>query len=285
MHPDLDHARFLARILNRTTFTSLARGEDPRILFKPYYDIIKSQPLETTKDLYAYAYNSIKKNYKNEYIYKSAIADRIIFGRHSPATSSLSIELPVGSSIVDAAIFNGTSTAFEIKTEFDSPRRLISQTPDYTKAFDKIYIVTHPQHAHRYAEKAEAHIGILSLTSKGNLSEFKPAISNLENVDPRIIFRMLRKEEFLPALEKLSGAKIALPNGIIRAHCEKIFLDLDKITAHEIYINAMRQRTTKPENVDFMKSLPSHLRVLGYSSPLSRPQRTKLLSALETNLN
>ncbi|MBK5300095.1 MULTISPECIES: sce7726 family protein [Gammaproteobacteria] len=285
MQPDIEHARFLARILNRTTFTSLARGDDPRNIFKHYLNVLESHPPETPSKLYAYVYNLISKNYRNEYIYKSAIADRIVFGRHSPSTSALSIELPVGRSIVDAAVFNGTSTAYEIKTEFDSPRRLISQTPDYTKAFDKIYIVTHPQHAKRYAEKAEPHIGVLSLTTKGSLSEVKPATSNINNIDQQIIFRMLRRDEFLPALERLIERKIELPNGIIRTHCEKIFLKLSKESAHNIYINAMRKRTTSPEIVNFMRSLPNHLRVLGYSSSLSRPQRAKLLSALETKLN
>lgn len=285
MQPDIDHARFLARILNRTTFTSLARGEDPRDIFKIYLDKFDHTYISTANDLYALAYNSIQKNYRNEYIYKSAIADRIIFGRHSPSSSALSIELPVGSSIVDTAVFNGTSTAYEIKTEFDSPRRLTSQTPDYTKAFDKIYIVAHPQQASRYAEKADTHIGVLSLTSKGSLSEVKPATSNISNIDQSIIFRMLRRDEYLPALEKITGKKIQLPNGIIRNHCEKIFLDIEKQKAHKIYINAMRQRTTKPEIVDFMRSLPSHLRVLGYATPLSRPQRARLLTALEEKFN
>ena len=96
---------------------------------------------------------------------------------------------------------------------------------------------------------------------------------------------MLRRDEYLPALEKITGKRIQLPNGIIRNHCEKIFLDIEKQTAHKIYINAMRQRTTKPEIVDFMRSLPSHLRVLGYATPLSRPQRARLLTALEEKFN
>ncbi len=285
MQFDIDHARFLARILNRTTFTSLARGEDPRTLFEPYLNLKQTQTLTKVKDLYAYAFNSIRKNYRSEYVYKSAIADRIVFGRHSPHTSALSIELPVGRSIVDAAVFNGTSTAYEIKTEFDSPRRLTSQTPDYSKAFENIYIIAHPQQAERYADRTEAHVGVLSLTKNDSLSVIKQATSNMNNINPQIIFRMLRRDEYLPALEKLAGEKIVLPNGIIRSHCEKLFSALDQKTAHNIYVNAMRKRTTESEIVNFMKSLPSHLRVLGYSSPLSRPQRARLLTALDSDFS
>ncbi|MBA1734104.1 sce7726 family protein, partial [Escherichia coli] len=83
------------------------------------------------RDLFTSLYDFLRLNYRNEYVYKTALVNKIIFGKHSPKTSSSSIELPIKNSIVDVAVFNGTSTAYEIKTEYDSPKRLITQAPDY----------------------------------------------------------------------------------------------------------------------------------------------------------
>jgi hypothetical protein len=61
--------------------------------------------------------DELNRQYRCEYVYKAAIASRIVFGRHSPSTASLAIELNVAGSIVDCAVFNGTSTVYEIKTQ------------------------------------------------------------------------------------------------------------------------------------------------------------------------
>lgn len=286
-HMQIRHedVRNYAKILNGRTFLALARGEHPRSVFSNLDLSVIPRSVRTVNDLFSFAFNSTQKHYRNEYVYKSAVTNRVVFGRHSPKTSALSVELPVGNSIADLAIYNGTSTAYEIKTELDSPRRLSSQTPDYLKAFEYIYIVTHPQLAEKYAKNCHSQIGVVSLSSKDSLRIIKPAVSNLENIDRSIIFRMLRKDEFITALEKLGGYPIKLPNGLIRNHCQQLFCELDLSTAHRVYLNSLRNRTTAPESVQFLNLLPAYLRVLGYATSLSKIQKQRLLASLELLIN
>ncbi|WP_334223240.1 sce7726 family protein [Pseudomonas aeruginosa] len=276
----LELARISSRAFGRPAFAALARGGDPRKIFKALYDAELVSSNQSVSTLFENAFSNLRSNYRNEYIYKCAITNKIVFGKHSPRTASISLELPIGKSIVDAAIFNGTSTAYEIKTEFDSPKRLCTQTPDYLRAFDKVFIVTHPDYASSYLNNSDERVGILTIDRNDRIRVIKEAIENKQNIDTRTIFRALRREEYITALEKTLKIKIEKPNGTISGYCEELFSKLSKQDAHRIFVHSMRKRTTDIETVDFISLLPSHLRVLGYSTPLSRPQRQKILSTL-----
>ena len=276
--------RLLSRVLSRPVFTAIAKGESPQRVFKSIYETGVVSPELPMAELFEVAFDALHADYRNEYVYKTAIANKIVFGRHSPRTASLLIELQVGKSIVDAAMFNGTSTAYEIKTEFDTPRRLLTQTPDYLRAFDKVYIVTHPDYINMHAQAIDERVGILSLDKKDVIRVIKPAVSNKENVDPKTVFRILRREEYVSIIEKITGRKINLPNGVVSSYCETVFAGFDKETIHAEFVSAMRLRTTQRSTVDFIMALPKHLRVLGYSAQLSTPQKKKILEKLDVKL-
>lgn len=223
----------------------------------------------------------LQGQYRCEYVYKAAIADRIVFGRHSPTTAGLQVELPVARSIVDVAIFNGTSSAYEIKTEFDSNRRLVTQTSDYLRAFERVYVVTHPDLALRYLEIADERVGVLSLCRRGRLAEKRKATCDLSRIDPLVLFRMLRREEYTQIVEDVYGEQPSLPNGYISSHYSKLFAALSPSVAHSLFVRAMRSRTTDEYTAQFVTLLPKSLRVLGLSMPFSNSQRQRLLKGLK----
>ena len=282
---ELDRCRIFARVLSRPTFAALAAGQPPERVFSFLRAAGEYRRGQTVASVYETAFDLLSKSYRNEYVYKAAIADRIVFGRHSPRTSSLAVELPVGRSIVDVAVFNGTSTAYEIKTEFDSPKRLVTQTPDYLRAFERVFVVTHPASVARYEAACDPRVGLLALEARGRLRLVREAGSNAEHVEPRVQFRMLRRSEYVLALQALTGEPIDLPNGLVAGHCEKLFTDLPREVAHREFVAALRSRTTSAADADFLTSLPTHLRVLGFSSQLSSPQRSRILSLLDTGLH
>jgi hypothetical protein len=280
MQVDIQTARLCARAFTRPTIAALANGKPPTEVFSFLKNAKGIASKFTVGEFFAEAFKIIEGHYRNEYFFKAAITNRIVFGRHSPRTCSLSVELPVGNSIVDLAIFNGTSTAYEIKTKLDSPRRLITQTPDYLKVFERVFLVTAPELSSYYAGVCDKRVGILALNNKGSLSEIREASSNTKNLDVRSMFRVLRRSEYQPALEKYLESSIDRPNGMIASHCEKLFEPLPKPDAHAIYLAAMRARSTKQSFIDFISILPSHLRVLGYATPLSSVQQSKLMASL-----
>jgi len=287
MIPPLDTLRLLASLFTRPTFAALARTDDCRAVLGPLLKagIVRKQtgfqtPLSA---VFEEASTYLSKYYRNEYIYKNDLASRIIFGRHSPRTAGFQVELPIGRSIIDVAVANGTTTAYEIKTEFDSAKRLKSQTVDYLKVFDRVFVVTHPAHVARFESELDCRVGLILLGATGKMTTYRDAQSNRGNIIPAAVFRCLRQTEYLSAINDLFGAVPQLSNGLIGSHCESLFATIPAGIAHEIFVKSLRARTTDGNTVQFIASLPPSLRALGYATPLSGRQRNDVLSLLKSD--
>jgi hypothetical protein len=279
---DFELLRRIARFFSRPVLEDIARrGCAERVGYELAALGVStgiSQPC--IADLFEAAFTLLSCHYRCEYVYKAAIANRIVFGRHSPSTASLAIELSVAGSIADAVICNGTSTAYEIKTEYDSHRRLSTQTTDYLRAFDKVYVVTHPDLASRYAVLVDERVGILSLNSKNSFSQIRPATTDINRIEPSVVCSMLRQKELINTVVQHFGPQPELPNTLTTQHYIELFCQLEKSQAHQALVSALRQRTTSPDIADFIRSVPISLRSLAFALPLSRPQRQRFLEAL-----
>lgn len=273
MSLSIDFFRLVSKLFTRPVIAELARTGSFKSAFS--YDLGADFALNRVgfprlADLFEYASDLLKANYRSEYVYKNELTNRLIFGRHSPRTAGIQIEMPIGRSIVDVAVANGTSTAYEIKTAYDSTRRLQSQTTDYLCVFDKVYVVTHASMAESIRFELDERVGVLVLTQKGSIQVHKEAKSNRANIRPSDIFNCLRRAEYIAAIEPLVGSVPELPNGIISDYCENIFTRLSPEEAHAAFVQALRNRTTDPATVDFVSKLPNSLRSLGFATPLSR---------------
>jgi hypothetical protein len=282
----IERNRILARMFTRPVMAALARTGRalPALSFLSSTGVAAARGNgSTVGQLFERAFEDVNRQYRNEYVYKTAIANRIVFGRHRPQTAAMQVELSVGRSIVDVAVFNGTSTAYEIKTELDTAKRLESQSADYLRAFDRVYLVTHPQFINRFKDALDERVGILALTRDDSLRVVRAAQSNIDSVDPRMVLRMLRRDEYVSAVERVYGPQPRLANGLIFAHFEKRFGQLSSDQAHQAFVAAMRARTTEPSFAEFVSALPKSLRALGFATPLSRVQRQRVLSAIASN--
>lgn len=278
--------RIFSRMFTRPAFASLAStGDWKRALsFLISHKLIRAASLQPLSSLYESAWSEMKSSYRNEYVYKTEISNRLVFGRHSPRTAALHIELPIGRSIVDVAVFNGTSTAYEVKTEFDSARRLQTQTDDYSKAFDRVYVVAHHEFAEKYASLVTREVGVLALSKGGSLSIIKEASSNVARLDRQTMFMCLRRTEYVPILELAFKISIDLPNGLISKRCRDLFCKLDPPEASQYFVNAMRARKIDLQTRNFVSTLPQSLRVLGYATPLSERQRSTMITVLNSKV-
>ncbi|PFB14129.1 sce7726 family protein [Bacillus cereus] len=76
--------------------------------------------------------------YPNETTVKATFINNVLFKTNNHVSI---FELNVGNSRLDLCKINSTSTAFEIKTELDTPKRLDQQMKDYFKVFEKVYLI------------------------------------------------------------------------------------------------------------------------------------------------
>ncbi|REB04763.1 hypothetical protein DVB69_16900 [Sporosarcina sp. BI001-red] len=76
--------------------------------------------------------------YPNETTIKSTFINNVLFKTNNHVSI---FELNVGKSRLDLCKINSISTAFEIKTELDTPKRLNQQMKDYFQVFDMVYLI------------------------------------------------------------------------------------------------------------------------------------------------
>lgn len=141
--------------------------------------------------------NIILKYYPNEACIKSAFINQMLIKGKSHVTI---FELPVGNSRADLCKINGSSVAYEIKTDLDDLTRLDKQLNDYLQIFEKIFIICSEKKLPAVEKCVGSMFGIYtySITNKG-LFKFKlyrdAVLSEFINAEKQL--GIVRKQELL----------------------------------------------------------------------------------------
>lgn len=207
-------------------------------------------------DLYEKAYQSLSRNYRNEYIYKNIIARKILLGRHSLDSSILLSEFRVGTNKADLVLLNGCSTCYEIKTEYDNLIRLNDQLASYLKLFDKVNVVCSYQMLESVLHLVPIEVGVIVLTDSNTLKTVREPIET-EQLDIEFMMKSLRKNEYQSIAEKLYKLKINVPNTRLYELCEKIIKSHDQKIVKKVFISTLKK--TRKNNAEAINSLPFFL--------------------------
>ncbi|RQS64303.1 glutamyl-tRNA synthetase [Burkholderia sp. Bp8963] len=235
------------------------------------------------RELFDTAFGALVRDYRSEYVYKNIITKKLIFGVHSPNSAALLTEFWVNHSKADSVVLNGTSTVYEIKTEYDNLSRLPQQLADYTKVFDRINVVTHDGAVSSVLAMVPEHVGVIALSRRKSLQKVKPATSNIDRLDHWTMFNCLRKQEFANILTRRFGGIPQTTPDMLRTLAFEQFSRLPKDVLSAEFVHEVRKRTTDMEVAQFASALPESLRTLGLSERLSRVARTRLLATLASS--
>ncbi len=127
--------------------------------------------------LFEVAFSVLKQaGSRDEYVYKSALAHKILLGRHSLRTACMLNEFRAGRCKADIVILNGTSTVYEVKSERDSLSRLERQIDAYRSVFARVCVVAAQHHASAVFAVVPKDVGILCLTERGNITTMRQAM-------------------------------------------------------------------------------------------------------------
>jgi hypothetical protein len=204
-------------------------------------------------------YSFLFKNYRNEYIYKNVIANKILLGKHSLNTSKMLTEFRVGKCKADVVVINGTSTVYEIKSEFDSFNRLEKQLSAYIQVFDHINVITSKQQVEKLLKNIPEMVGILTVTGRNTISTVRESISNKKHIDTSILFDSMRKNEYLQVIETLYGAVPNVPNTQIFKECKRLYIKTAPEAAHDITMAKFKNRIETNAIASFLKNAPESL--------------------------
>ncbi len=238
----------------------------------------------TMHEFFDWIFNFISLEYRNEYVYKNVIANKILRGEHFPDSSYMLTELDAGVCKADVVILNGTSSVYEIKSEYDSLDRIDRQIKEYRKVFDKINIITCESQVEKLEQTIPNEIGLVVLTSSEDFHIIKPAKSNKYNVSPNIIINTLRKDEYLEIINKHYGYIPEVPNTLIYGECQRLFGALQPEIAHDEMVSVLSKRKEAKRLRECFDAFPSSLTAYIVGHNMDRLQLEKLNYLLRNSM-
>lgn len=240
----------------------------------------------TVGDSFDEAFSLLRRpNFRDDYVYRSAIAQKILLGRHSLNTATLLNEVRVGSRKADVVVLNGTSTAYEIKSERDSLVRLQSQVSAYSQVFAAVNVVASGSHLSDVLRYAPEDVGVMTLSERFRLRTEREALNLPDRTNPTMILEMLRMDEAMAVLARVGRETPDLPNTRLRTELRRIFSRLDAGAVHEAMVQVLRKTRSQSALSSFASTLPRSVRAVTLSIQPGPRSRDLIIEAVNTPLH
>ncbi len=230
-------------------------------------------------------YSLLFKNYRNEYIYKNVVTNKILLGKHSLNTSKILTEFRVGNNKADVVLLNGSSTVYEIKSEYDSFDRLENQISSYFKVFDFINLISTPKQAEKLFSLLPEGAGILVLTDRETITTLRKPKSNIQNLNQDFLFDSLRKNEYTNIIKDYYGIIPNVPNTMIYRECKTQFCKISPCKAHDLTIKYLKKRAKSKVLKEFVGQAPSSVSAYAMSISGQKNKLKKLMALFDMNLS
>ncbi len=278
---DTESLRSLSQLFTPTTFAKVVKKNVFSIVDSRFDKHLVKQEKLSRNALIKFIYQRLEKQYKSEYLFKNALINKLLLGKYSLNTTTVINELKIGSSVADFVLLNGEIRIFEIKTELDNLRKLNKQIDDYRRIANEVYIVSNSKYINALIKLYNNdNIGIIEYTDRKTLKEIVPAKNNTEHFDHILLFKSLRKPEYLELIKEYFGYIPYVPNTMIFKECLSMVTTIDAVVFQNLVLNHLKRRRIKcPE---FLKSskTPFELKHLCYTLDFSQTEYLKLYEFL-----
>ena len=229
-------------------------------------------------------YALLFRSYRNEYIYKNVIAQKILLGVHSLTTTCMLTEFRAGNCKADTVLLNGTSAVYEIKSAYDSVERLARQITAYRQVFDNINVITSESQAEKVSAVVEKDIGLLVLTDRSTIRTVRAPVSLKHLVQPSVIFDSLRRNEYEQIIGSHFGTVPRVSNARIYQACRDLFRTLSPEVAHDAMVTVLKKRGNNRGLNEFVASVPASLKALSLSCRLNSAEQVRFSHALNSDV-
>lgn len=283
---NIESLRSLSQIFSTANFNKIVRKKDYVNTFERIKKHTTFSNSITNLELLDNVYNELLESYRNEYVYKNTLINKKLIKKYSLKSTIALNEFKIGSSIADFVLLNGKARIFEIKTELDGLDKLEKQISDYYSFATDVYIVASSKHIEKLIELyKETKVGIIELTKKNNLKEIKPSLSNIDCLDHSVIFKSLRKSEYINVLKANSIEIPKVPNTLIFKECLNLSKNINIVDFQKSTIKELKKRNIK--NPELLKDnrVPNSLKHICYSLNFSKPEYEELNSFLNKPSN
>lgn len=222
---------------------------------------------------------------RDEYIYRAALTQRVLMGKHSLNTACMLTEFRAGACKADLAILNGTATVYEIKSERDSLARLANQVENYKKVFAKVYVIASEDHVGSVFETVPADVGVLKLSSRHQISTVREAEDRPDRICPATVFESLRAAEAGTILKRLGVAVPDVPNTLRHSAMRERFEKLDPTAVHVAMVDTLKRTRDLAPLKDLVDRLPQSLHAAALSIQVRRSDHDRIVGAVSVPLH
>lgn len=238
---------------------------------------------DTFMDCLRRFYYSLKKSYRCEYVFKNEIIAELA-KEYSHRKSLIVNEFHVGNSIADLAFFNGESRAYEIKTSYDTPRRLRGQLQDYRRVFDKCYLVIEQSDIDDWMDYDDD-MGILAFchSPRGKITfeEVRPAKLN-KRIDIDVLMTCLRAEEYESIAVHFADAHLSESKHKHFEECKAVMNSMDNEVVRSAFLETIEKRKS---SFDLLRQTPHELYQICMSMHLTGKQLGVIINCLNNKIN
>lgn len=225
-----------------------------------------------------------KSAFRDDYVYRAAITQKILLGRHNLNTATLLNEVRAGSCKADVVVLNGTSTAYEIKSERDSLVRLKKQTESYRQVFAAVNVVVSKSHLSDVLQIVTDDVGVITLSERFTFQTIRAAQNLPERVNPTMVLDLLRFNEVIEMLHRLGREIPDVPNTMVRSEFRRIFGTLDPTVVHEEMVKILKASRSQANLASFVNSIPASVRAASLAANPSYQDRLRIKEAVDTPL-
>jgi hypothetical protein len=230
-------------------------------------------------------FSKMSRYYQNEYVYKNAIANKILLGKHTLDKSYMLTEFRVDNCRADVVVLNGTSHVYEIKSEFDTLDRINKQVESYMKMFAMVNVITSSTQIEKVRLELPSEIGLMELTSDYEINTIRESVSIKSKVKPEVIFEALRKKEYLKIIKNVFGYVPDVPNTRIFHECRELFSRISPIIAHDEMVKVLLARGNKVSLRKMISCVPESLKAYVIDRTINESKAKKFEELLERKLN
>lgn len=277
----------LSRLFSSAVFAELSRvGSSPifsRILGEVHRGAVNGSAL--VRDVFDTAFSALRRaGYRDEYVYRAAITEKVLLGVHSLRTASMLTEFRVADRKADLVILNGTATVYEIKSERDTLARLSSQLEAYGRVFPRLVVIAAEQHVRNIAAETDEKVGVLSLSDRYQISTIREPIIDYGRICPVTVGQSLRASECCAILRDLGRRVPDVPNTRLRAALDEQFGGLEPLEVHLSMVRTLKRTRNLLPLSSLLQRLPSSLHPAALTSRLRRGDHDRLVRAVHTPL-
>lgn len=278
--------RNLARLFSQKALTSISGGNFDQSVnsildLSGYIKEVKKNT--TIANFFDGLYDFLCRHYRCEYIYKNTLTNEILNKYHTE-NSAILTEFRADNCLADFLVLNGTSCAYEIKTELDSFDRLDRQISAYRKMFDKIYVVTHHSHLEKLLSLVDSAVGIIYLDKDCILQKERSARSNKAIIDPGVVFNSLRIAEYSEIIFSQFGYVPEVPATLRYTVCKELFMQIDAEIIHDQMVSILKRRLPVKKIESAISFIPKSLKLLYLENKFNSKQNTRFLSHLNNQV-